>query len=164
VDAASRLTTSELMDRMGTVDGLQIVDVRGPGEVAGGKITGAREVPLPRILDRLAELDPTAPTVVYCAGGYRSMIAASVMRAAGFRDVSDLIGGYGAWEQAGLPGAGRAGSVLTREARNSEARLELARAPVKARAWLEAVREYVRILPIVPGQPEARRELARLGR
>jgi len=111
VDAASRLTTSELMDRMGTVDGLQIVDVRGPGEVAGGKITGAREVPLPRILDRLAELDPTAPTVVYCAGGYRSMIAASVMRAAGFRDVSDLIGGYGAWEQAGLPGAGRVGAA-----------------------------------------------------
>jgi hydroxyacylglutathione hydrolase len=103
VEAASRLTASELMARMGAVDGLQIVDVRGPGEVAGGKIAGAREVPLPRILDRLAELDPTTPTVVYCAGGYRSMIAASVMRASGFRDVSDLIGGYQAWGQAGLP-------------------------------------------------------------
>ncbi len=103
VASASRLTTSELLDRLGTVDGLQIVDVRGPGEVAGGKITGAREVPLARILDRLAELDPTAPTVVYCAGGYRSMIAASVMRASGFRDVSDLIGGFGAWDQAGGP-------------------------------------------------------------
>jgi hydroxyacylglutathione hydrolase len=111
VDAASRLTTSELMDRMATVDGLQIVDVRGPGEVAGGKIAGALEVPLPRILDRLAELDPTAPTVVYCAGGYRSMIAASVMRASGFRDVSDLIGGYGAWEQAGRPGGSRVGAA-----------------------------------------------------
>jgi rhodanese-related sulfurtransferase len=95
----------------GLTHGLQIVDVRGPGEVAGGKITGAREVPLPRILDRLVELEPTAPTVVYCAGGYRSMIAASVMRASGFRDVSDLIGGYGAWEQAGLPMAGRVGAA-----------------------------------------------------
>ena len=105
VDVASRLTVSELEDRRSSVPGLQIVDVRGPGEVAAGKIDGAREVPLPRILDRLAELDPTVPTVVYCAGGYRSMIAASLMRASGFRDVSDLIGGYGAWEQANLAGA-----------------------------------------------------------
>ncbi len=103
VAVASRLTTTELVDRLRLVDGLQLVDVRGPGEVAGGKIDGAREVPLPRILDRLADLDPTAPTVVYCAGGYRSMIATSVMRGAGFRDVSDVIGGFGAWEQAGLP-------------------------------------------------------------
>lgn len=103
ITSASRLTTSELVGRLDAVEGLQLVDVRGPGEVAGGKLPAAREVPLPRILDRLAELDPTAPTVVYCAGGYRSMIAASLMRASGFRDVSDLIGGYGAWEQAGLP-------------------------------------------------------------
>lgn len=103
IAGASRLTTSELVDRLEAVEGLQLVDVRGPGEVAGGKLAAARVVPLPRILDRLAELDPTSPTVVYCAGGYRSMIAASVMRASGFRDVSDLIGGYGAWEQAGLP-------------------------------------------------------------
>jgi hydroxyacylglutathione hydrolase len=81
---------------------LQLVDVRGPGEVAAGKIAGAIEVPLARILDRLAELDPAAPTVVYCAGGYRSMIAASVMRAAGFDDVSDLVGGFAAWDHAGL--------------------------------------------------------------
>ena len=106
VEAASRLTVSELSERMGSVGGLQVVDVRGPGEVAAGMIVRALGVPLPRILDRLAELDPTAPTVVYCAGGYRSMIAASVMRASGFRDVSDLIGGFGAWEQAGLPTSG----------------------------------------------------------
>ncbi len=97
---ASRLTASELEQRRTSVDNLQIVDVRGPGEVAAGKVPGAREVPLPRILDRLGELDPTAPTVVYCAGGYRSMIAASVMRAAGFKDVSDVLGGFGAWQQA----------------------------------------------------------------
>ena len=103
VASASRLTVDELVDRIGHVDGLQLVDVRGPGEVANGMVGGAREVPLPRILDRLGELDPTAPTVVYCAGGYRSMIAASVMRAAGFKDVSDLIGGFGAWEQADKP-------------------------------------------------------------
>jgi 3-mercaptopyruvate sulfurtransferase SseA len=40
---------------------------------------------------------------VYCASGYRSLIAASVLRSAGFADVSDLLGGYLAWEGAGLP-------------------------------------------------------------
>lgn len=99
VASASRLTVSELAAHLVHGSAPQLVDVRGAGEVAGGKIDGAREMPLPRILDRLAELDPSAPTVVYCAGGYRSMIAASVMRASGFRDVSDLIGGYAAWEQ-----------------------------------------------------------------
>lgn len=104
VAGASRLTVSDLDLRIHQVDRLQMVDVRGPGEVASaGKIACARLVPLPRILDRLAELNPGAPTVVYCASGYRSMIAASVMRASGFQDVSDLIGGFSAWEQSQLP-------------------------------------------------------------
>ena len=45
---------------------------------------------------RLDELDRSRPTVVYCAGGYRSSVAASLLRRAGFDDVSDLVGGYGA--------------------------------------------------------------------
>ena len=52
---------------------------------------------LPQLIDRLDELDPTLPTVVYCAGGYRSSIAASALTAHGFTDVSDLLGGYPAW-------------------------------------------------------------------
>jgi hydroxyacylglutathione hydrolase len=39
------------------------------------------------------------PTVVYCAGGYRSSVAASLLRQRGFVDVSDILGGYAAWEQ-----------------------------------------------------------------
>ncbi|MBI5736154.1 MAG: rhodanese-like domain-containing protein, partial [Mycolicibacterium neoaurum] len=39
------------------------------------------------------------PTVVYCAGGYRSSVAASLLRAHGFTDVSDILGGYGAWDE-----------------------------------------------------------------
>lgn len=103
VTSASRLTVDELVDRMNHVEGLQLVDVRGPGEIAEGKMAGASEVPLARILDRLGELNPTAPTVVYCGSGYRSMVAASVMRSAGFKDVSDLVGGFSAWEQADRP-------------------------------------------------------------
>jgi hydroxyacylglutathione hydrolase len=58
------------------------------------------------LLDRHGELDPERPTVVFCAGGYRSSIAASTLRAAGFTDVSDLLGGYGAWQvRPGAPAA-----------------------------------------------------------
>ena len=53
-------------------------------------------------LERSRELSPTRPTVVYCAGGYRSSVAASLLRSLGFSDVSDLIGGFGAWSTAGL--------------------------------------------------------------
>ena len=48
---------------------------------------------------RLGELDATKPTVVYCAGGYRSSVAASLLRQRGFVDVSDILGGYAAWEE-----------------------------------------------------------------
>lgn len=86
-----------LADRMTTVSGLVVIDVRNPGEVAQGTIPGALTISLPDLLERLGTLDPAAPTVVYCAGGYRSAIASSLLRSQGFRDVSDVIGGYGAW-------------------------------------------------------------------
>jgi hydroxyacylglutathione hydrolase len=99
IDGASRLTASELASH----PGVQIVDVRGPGEVEGGAIPGAHQIPLAELVVRLDELDPNAPTAVYCAGGYRSSTAASVLRATGFADVSDVLGGYAGWVGAGLP-------------------------------------------------------------
>ena len=56
-------------------------------------------IPVGQLPARLDELDPQRPTVVYCAGGYRSSVAASLLRANGFADVSDIVGGYGAWTQ-----------------------------------------------------------------
>ena len=67
-----------------------LIDVRNPGEVALGTIAGARTISLPALLTSLDQLDQTAPTVVFCAGGYRSAIASSLMRSHGFTDVSDL--------------------------------------------------------------------------
>jgi hydroxyacylglutathione hydrolase len=85
-------------------DGVQLVDVRGPSEVEiTGTLPGARRLPLPQLLDHLDDLDATTPTVVYCAGGYRSSVAASTLRAHGFSTVADLIGGQAAWAGAGLP-------------------------------------------------------------
>ncbi|MGH9276528.1 MAG: MBL fold metallo-hydrolase [Acidimicrobiales bacterium] len=97
VERSSRLTADELARRRHDTPDLVVLDVRGPGERALGAIEGSVPVPLPELARRVAELDPNAPTVVYCAGGTRSMIAASVLVAGGFTDVSDLVGGYAAW-------------------------------------------------------------------
>ena len=98
VEPSSRLTVPEFEARRRDVPGLQVVDVRNPGETEAGAIPGAVTMPLPRLTSQLTELDPTVPTVTYCASGYRSSIAASVLAASGFSDVSDLLGGYEAWK------------------------------------------------------------------
>ncbi len=94
---ASRLTVREFEERRADVDGLQVVDIRNPGEIALGAVPDATAIPVGQLPGRVAELDPGAPTVVYCAGGYRSSVAASLLRLHGFDDVSDLLGGFGAW-------------------------------------------------------------------
>ena len=98
--SASRLTVGAFEERRRTISDLQIVDVRNPSETDEGSIPGAHFLPMPRLRDGIQTLDPSRPTVVFCAGGYRSSIAASLLRCAGFGDVSDIIGGYHAWHSA----------------------------------------------------------------
>jgi rhodanese-related sulfurtransferase len=98
IEPLSRLSADSLAERLESVSGLVLIDVRNAGEVALGTIPGSRNISLPALLTSIEGLDPTAPTVVYCAGGYRSAIASSLLRSHGFTDVSDLVGGYTAWE------------------------------------------------------------------
>ena len=102
-ETSSRLTIEQLAELRGLQPHLQLIDVRNPGETEQGTLAGAREIPLAALTQSLNGLDPAAAVVVYCASGYRSHVAASVMAAAGFTDVSDVLGGYTAWERAGLP-------------------------------------------------------------
>ncbi|MBK8470378.1 MAG: MBL fold metallo-hydrolase [Actinomycetales bacterium] len=99
VSHASRLTVAQAEAAL-TETGVQVVDIRNAGELAQGQLPGARQLPLAELGRRIDELDPTLPVLLYCAGGWRSSVAASTLRRAGFRDVSDLLGGYAAWVQA----------------------------------------------------------------
>lgn len=99
VQIASRLTARAFDQRATELADLQVVDVRNPGEVAAGTIPNAIAIPVGQLPARVGELDPARPTVVYCAGGYRSSVAASLLRRNGFTDVSDILGGFGAWEE-----------------------------------------------------------------
>ena len=103
VESSSRLTVAQLAPLIGNAPDLQIIDVRSPGETTSGTLPHAREIPLAQLVEALDSLERSQPVVVYCASGYRSQIAASVLSAAGFADVSDVIGGAGAWSQAGFP-------------------------------------------------------------
>lgn len=100
VSQGSRLDVIGLKEAMNTVEDLQLVDVRQPGETAGGVIEGAVLIPLTRLNEQMGRLDRTKPVAVYCAGGFRSSIAMSRLEGCGFESVSDLLGGYGAWEAA----------------------------------------------------------------
>ncbi|MGW1789839.1 rhodanese-like domain-containing protein [Streptomyces tubercidicus] len=75
---------------------IQLIDVRNPAEYEAGALPGARNVPLANLPDRITELDPARPVVLYCRSGNRSVIAAALLEARGFTEVSDVIGGYDA--------------------------------------------------------------------
>jgi hydroxyacylglutathione hydrolase len=82
---------------------IEIVDVRKPGEWAVGHVKGAAFVPLsdfPKVLNTLSKANSY---IVHCGGGYRSMIAISLMRRAGFtEELINVYGGFGAMQHAGL--------------------------------------------------------------
>ncbi len=86
---------AELLDS--DTEKIAILDVREPGEVSLGAIDNSIRIPLGQLLARTGELDPGKLIVVHCKGGYRSAIAASILRRAGFRDIADLTGGFDAW-------------------------------------------------------------------
>ncbi len=76
---------------------LLVLDVRNRPEWDAGHIPGARLIPLPELTGRLAELPKDAKIRVHCQSGARSAVAASVLRANGFTDVTDLSGGFSSW-------------------------------------------------------------------
>ncbi len=80
-----------------------IVDVRAPAERQQKRIAGSIGIPLNHLTERLAELPRDRPLLVYCAGGYRSSIAASLLQRAGFTQVSEIAGGIAAWDAGRLP-------------------------------------------------------------
>lgn len=111
IEKSSRLSIEQLAELRSLEPNLQVVDVRSPAETAAGTLPGGREIPLAVLTESFAALDKAIPVVVYCESGYRSQIAASVLLQEGFADVSDLLGGYNAWDSAGLPSSTSASSI-----------------------------------------------------
>jgi glyoxylase-like metal-dependent hydrolase (beta-lactamase superfamily II)/rhodanese-related sulfurtransferase len=98
VSRASRLTPAQLADLIAGSDAPWVLDVRNVAERERGSVPGAAHIPLAELGRRLAEVPSDRPIVAYCAGGWRSSVAASFLRRHRYSDVSDLAGGFSAWE------------------------------------------------------------------
>ena len=102
LDYIPQITVQDFVElREQEPDRIAVLDVREPGELASGAIENSLFIPLGKLKSRTAELDREKLLVVHCKGGYRSSIATSILRRAGFRDIANLTGGFDAWKAAG---------------------------------------------------------------
>jgi len=79
------------------------IDVRAPREREQKHIGGSLGIPLNHLVENLKTLSKDRPLLIYCAGGYRSSIAASLLQSKGFNRVSEIAGGIAGWEAAKMP-------------------------------------------------------------
>src|SRR5262245_6157437 len=102
--ATERISAQAAADRVAAAtEAPLLLDVRAPGERQQKRIGGSVGIPLAQLADRLSELPTDRPFLVYCAGGYRSSIAASLLQRHGFAPVSEIAGGIAAWDAVKLP-------------------------------------------------------------
>ena len=97
-----QLTVQQLRARL-QENGLQVLDVRREGEWQAGHLAAANWWPLDKFSAELPQVEKGAPVAVHCKSGYRSMIACSLLKRAGYENVSNVIGGFDAWREADLP-------------------------------------------------------------
>jgi len=102
--AGPTVNTLEATQMMNRNDAL-VIDLRAPDEFAKGHVLGARNIPIADLERRAADLDKhkAKPVIVYSADANRAENADATLRKAGFASVHNLAGGFGAWQQAGLP-------------------------------------------------------------
>jgi hydroxyacylglutathione hydrolase len=100
VETIESVTAESIADK---IESLPILDVRKPGEYEAEHLENAEHVALDFMLDDLGDLKPNNPYYVHCAGGYRSVIAISLLKQKGFKNLIDIAGGFGAIKKAGIP-------------------------------------------------------------
>ncbi|MXV51279.1 MBL fold metallo-hydrolase [Pedobacter sp. HMF7647] len=94
IDCINRISADQFIDEL--TDKSNIIDVRKETEFEAGHVEQAHNHPLADINDWIESINPSEHFYVHCAGGYRSMIAASVLHARGYHNFSEINGGYGA--------------------------------------------------------------------
>jgi rhodanese-related sulfurtransferase len=99
--SVNTLEATQLINRQDAL----VLDVRTAEEFHKGRILNSRNIPLPQLDARLADIAryKEKPVIVACESGNRSGAAAAVLRKQGFAQVFSLSGGIAAWQQAGLP-------------------------------------------------------------
>ncbi|RDB05511.1 MBL fold metallo-hydrolase [Runella aurantiaca] len=96
VDEISSISADELAIRLEKDKNLPIIDVRKPSEFSAEHVDGAKNLPLDNINDLMAEFPKKETMYIHCAGGYRSMMAASILKSRGYDNLVDIDGGFAA--------------------------------------------------------------------
>lgn len=88
-------------DQVSTLKNTQIIDVRNKDEIDKTRLidTNAIHIPLDNLRNSLSELDPSKPYLLYCAKGLRGYLASLILMHHGFKNVTNLDGGFTAWSQ-----------------------------------------------------------------
>lgn len=102
VDTVKRITASEL-EKNHTENKNILIDVRKVSEFQSEHLMDAKNIPLNVLYNHLAEFPKNEPFVLYCGGGYRSMIAASMLKQKGFDNFVDVVGGFSELKNTNLP-------------------------------------------------------------
>jgi hydroxyacylglutathione hydrolase len=100
VETITSVEASEIMPLRGDIN---LVDVRKPGEWSAEHVDGAQHYALDFMPENRDTLDRKKTYHIHCAGGYRSVIAISLLKKWGYKDLIDVAGGYGAIKKAGIP-------------------------------------------------------------
>jgi glyoxylase-like metal-dependent hydrolase (beta-lactamase superfamily II)/rhodanese-related sulfurtransferase len=103
VSMIPQISVDDLSELLNKQKNLQVIDVRQPGEYRAGHVPSAVNAPLARVDERAPEFDPNRGTAVICAGGFRSSAATSILERLGFKNLLNVLGGTGAWINAGYP-------------------------------------------------------------
>jgi hydroxyacylglutathione hydrolase len=101
--STERLSAPLAAERLAMTHPPLAIDVRTPREHEQKHVEGSVSMPLNRLIESVEELPRDRPILLYCAGGYRSSIAASLLQRHGFDRISEMAGGIAAWEAANLP-------------------------------------------------------------
>ncbi|UHG91223.1 MBL fold metallo-hydrolase [Spirosoma oryzicola] len=103
IDSIESISAEEFADRWQANPAITVVDVRKPGEFETEHIEGARNLPLDYFSDYMTEIKREQPVYVHCAGGYRSMVANSILKSRGFDNVVNVEGGLTAIKKTSVP-------------------------------------------------------------
>ena len=102
IDIVERYSADQLQEHFND-EGIEIIDIRKQSEYENGHIENVKNIPLDNINNELAAFPQDKKIVLHCAGGYRSMIAASILKARGWQNIVDVEGGYGEIQKLDLP-------------------------------------------------------------
>ncbi len=103
VEAGAAISVDELRARLASEPGMVVIDVRQASEFETGHVPGALHLHAGDLPERLSELPRDRPIATICASGYRSSVAAGLLRQAGFHDVRAVRGGLPVLRAAGYP-------------------------------------------------------------